>query len=172
MNVLPRKSCVNSQATAWLFRCYPLLWNISYLTTCYDSFVVVRCNGKFISNPLLSNWRVLQLHHSGFQPSCHTILYVNISYSEIPPRLFFPLLFPSPLVLYNLVSSRRGQQKTNWSSELKRHITSTTWGKSEIIPIKQPRSNITFSILHIRVIWFDSQVLRIQVFCDIPRFVS
>jgi hypothetical protein len=40
-----------------------------------DSFTVISsCNGNVISNPLLTNGRLLRLHHSGFQPSCHNIV--------------------------------------------------------------------------------------------------
>jgi hypothetical protein len=59
------------------------------LATCYlemDSFVVIRCSGNVITKPLLSNWRPLWLHYSGFQavftepsPSnghiCHSLLW-------------------------------------------------------------------------------------------------
>jgi hypothetical protein len=38
-----------------------------------DSFVVIRCNGNVISDPLLSIGRLLRLHHSGFQSSCHNV---------------------------------------------------------------------------------------------------
>jgi hypothetical protein len=37
-----------------------------------DSFTAIRCSGNVISEPLLSNGRLLRLHHSGFQPSCHS----------------------------------------------------------------------------------------------------
>jgi hypothetical protein len=36
-----------------------------------DSFVAIRCSGNVISQPLISNGRLLRLYHSGFQPSCH-----------------------------------------------------------------------------------------------------
>jgi hypothetical protein len=39
-----------------------------------DSFVAIRCNGNVISDPLLSNGRLLLLHHSDSQPYCHNIV--------------------------------------------------------------------------------------------------
>jgi hypothetical protein len=39
-----------------------------------DSFVAIPCIGNVISEPLLSNVRLSRLHHSGLQPSCHSVL--------------------------------------------------------------------------------------------------
>jgi hypothetical protein len=38
-----------------------------------DSFVAIRCSGKVITEPLLSNGRPVRLHYFGFQPSCRSI---------------------------------------------------------------------------------------------------
>jgi hypothetical protein len=46
---------------------------------CYSSchgnaFVNILCRGNVITEPLLTNGRLLRLHHSGFRPSCHNII--------------------------------------------------------------------------------------------------
>jgi hypothetical protein len=64
MNALSREPCVNSEAT---------VLSIYNLLPGNDSFIAIRCSGDVISNPLLSNGRLLQLHNSGFEPSCHNI---------------------------------------------------------------------------------------------------
>jgi hypothetical protein len=67
MSALSRTPCVNSEAeTVWFLSVYSLLPGNGL-------FVAIRCSGNVISEPLLSNGRLLRLHHSGFQPSCHNI---------------------------------------------------------------------------------------------------
>jgi hypothetical protein len=42
------------------------------------SFVGILCSGNMISDPLLSNGRLLRLHRSGFHPACHIIVLFRI----------------------------------------------------------------------------------------------
>jgi hypothetical protein len=61
------------------FNCTLLLCWLSWKSRAWqfapgdDSFVAIRCSGNVISEPLLSNRRLIRLHHLGFQPSCHNI---------------------------------------------------------------------------------------------------
>jgi hypothetical protein len=53
-----------------------------------DPFVAIYCNGNVISDPLLSNGRLMQLHHSDFQPSCHNII-LPFTFRSSESFLFF-----------------------------------------------------------------------------------
>jgi hypothetical protein len=48
--------------------CLPNRWLAMY------SFVAIRCSGNVITEPSLSNRRLLWLHYSCFQALCHSIL--------------------------------------------------------------------------------------------------
>jgi hypothetical protein len=39
-----------------------------------NSFIVICCSGKVVTEPLLGNGRLLRFYHSGFQLSCHSII--------------------------------------------------------------------------------------------------
>jgi hypothetical protein len=71
MNAFSRKPFVNSEATV-------LFLSVHKFLPGNDSFVAIQYRENVISEPFLSNGRLLRLHHSGFQPSCQNILLSQI----------------------------------------------------------------------------------------------
>jgi hypothetical protein len=63
-----------------------------------DTFVAIRCSGTVIFEPLLSNGRLLRLHHSGFQPSCHKTYDKSV--------LFVLILIDTAYVFYSTLLNR------------------------------------------------------------------
>jgi hypothetical protein len=63
-----------------------------------DSFVAIRYSGNVISEPLPSNGRLLRLHHFGFQPSCHNIIYYlpNVTLHNRFTNFFMLRIFMRP----------------------------------------------------------------------------